>query len=113
MWQLECIKSAQTFIASIRYDALSLCGLKMKIRSLYIRHKFSENALTRMPVLIIIPKPHKCQKRANIKVKENIKDKNYEVIFQVCSFIHTLYCHVLLAIVQEKRECGRGIKVVS
>ena len=51
MEDLIFIKTAQIFIASIRYDVLALLGLNVDIGSIYISRKSSENALTRMPPL--------------------------------------------------------------
>ena len=45
------IKTAQIFIASIKYDVFALLGLNMNIGSIYISRKSSENALTRMAPL--------------------------------------------------------------
>ena len=51
MEDLIFIKTAQMFIASIKYDVLALLGLNLDIGSIYISRKTSENALTRMAPL--------------------------------------------------------------
>ena len=50
MEDLIFIKTAQIFIASIRYDVLALLGLNVDFGAIYIARKSSENALTRMPL---------------------------------------------------------------
>ena len=52
MEDLIIIKTAQMFIASIRYDVLALLGLNVDIGSIYISRKSSENALTTMPPVL-------------------------------------------------------------
>ena len=51
MEDLIFIKTAQIFIASIRYDVLALHGLNVDIGFIYIPRKLSENAVTRMAPL--------------------------------------------------------------
>ena len=81
------IKTAQIFIASIKYDVFALLGLNMNIGSIYISRKSSENVLTRMPPPVhrnkllltifvsfeaIIPKSHiHVEKSAKRVTKEN------------------------------------------